>query len=1069
MKKEVLILLLILLSVAQAQETYIKDEITVTNSRPEITVVFDEQVTIVTAQIIGLEENIFYSVNYTTEDNILFLMNANNYLINGNYELQIYYQDYMGNPSQVIQPFIVDAPAMNIWIESPPLGASQIEVFDVTVKSEEDSQCRYSPIQNPPPNAFNYNFLFDLEESTSHFAYGINSEESLFYLNNPSPDENGFYADFYVKCNDENGITHLAELYLTYDPTPPSLGVSITPNPITDPNEPFTELTLTSTDRVVCTYTENGEQNEFDDYYPEEVLSYKKEHLLILDFTELGNRPIQELFDEELFEYDITCTNLAGLTATAGVSLTVAFEDEFSINMNSPGSYTNEESVDFEIETSIQTLGGCIYGVGTADNDFSEVIDNKVYKTNLGSLAEGEYSYVVNCVALSSKTKTLDFAVDRTEPVNLSIEMGENSCSLDTVNAIVSASDDNEIDRFNYSVVKVSDILVEGSTNSGEISQRVDMEENETYKLVVTAYDEANNFLQGEKSFVAKPSSAVECDYVSPNTFIEETPTSEGLVVDIGCSDIDSGCLSAFKYGLSSETETCNILEHTQNLNESIILLSDQIVCWIVYDLNNNNATGEEFVEFITPEEVFPPHCFNNETDAFETDVDCGGECVVCESGSACFDNSDCSSNSCNPLILECVEPNCENNYQDGDESDVDCGGSCNICSLGQSCSSDNDCETDVCSNSICSEDLTTDTDYDGMPDYWEEEYNFDINDPTDADEDTDNDGFTNLEEFKAGTDPLDENSKPFIAKEEESDFIAWILIIFGLVLIIAGVVFLFLEQKKKSFKPTLIDEKGLPEIKGEKKKLSEDESRVSEEETFEKQVINKKKRRDKLMSSFKKEESDDEVVVKKAKRTIEKEPKKLELEKTKKSGEKEKARTGDYIDVSELKKEEELKDEDIGKDVFQELEIITGETEETVGEKKESTEKKLEEKPLEEEKKTSDEIVDEKKEESKKELNQDEIFKQLAELVGKSHEEVRKTVGEKEELDSKEIMKVFANVTSKEQINANVFKALLSHLLKTGKVSKQTVAEILFEFLDKELLTKKEVSDLLKELHLTK
>ncbi|MBU0471772.1 MAG: hypothetical protein KKF65_04045 [Nanoarchaeota archaeon] len=64
--------------------------------------------------------------------------------------------------------------------------------------------------------------------------------------------------------------------------------------------------------------------------------------------------------------------------------------------------------------------------------------------------------------------------------------------------------------------------------------------------------------------------------------------------------------------------------------------------------------------------------------------------------------------------------------------------------------------------------------------------------------------------------------------------------------------------------------------------------------------------------------------------------------------------------------------------------------------------------------------------------------------------------------------MKVFANVTSKKQIDTNVFKAILSQLMKTGQVSKQTVAEILFEFLDKELLTKKEVSDLVKELQLT-
>ena len=107
------------------------------------------------------------------------------------------------------------------------------------------------------------------------------------------------------------------------------------------------------------------------------------------------------------------------------------------------------------------------------------------------------------------------------------------------------------------------------------------------------------------------------------------------------------------------------------------------------------------------------------------------------------------------------------------------------------------------------------------------------------------------------------------------------------------------------------------------------------------------------------------------------------------------------------------------------------------------------------------------KESEKEKELDQDEIFKKLGELAGQSHEEVKKAVN-KEEVSSKDLMKVFANVTSKKQIDTNVFKAILSQLMKTGQVSKQTVAEILFEFLDKELLTKKEVSDLVKELQLT-
>jgi len=49
-----------------------------------------------------------------------------------------------------------------------------------------------------------------------------------------------------------------------------------------------------------------------------------------------------------------------------------------------------------------------------------------------------------------------------------------------------------------------------------------------------------------------------------------------------------------------------------------------------------------------------------------------------------------------------------------------------------------------------------TDTDSDGMPDYWETAYGLDPNNPADASLDNDNDGLTNLQEYQNGTNPLD-------------------------------------------------------------------------------------------------------------------------------------------------------------------------------------------------------------------------------------------------------------------------------------------------------------------------
>jgi hypothetical protein len=115
-----------------------------------------------------------------------------------------------------------------------------------------------------------------------------------------------------------------------------------------------------------------------------------------------------------------------------------------------------------------------------------------------------------------------------------------------------------------------------------------------------------------------------------------------------------------------------------------------------------------------------------------------------------------------------------------------------------------------------------TDTDSDGMPDWWEDLYDLDPEDPSDAMEDLDDDGITNLEEFTGRTSPTEDNSEP---EEKGTNPVFFIIIA---ILAILAIVFLALFLLKGSGK-----DKTEPEMDN----IRESETEVPVENNAENQV----------------------------------------------------------------------------------------------------------------------------------------------------------------------------------------------------------------------------------------
>lgn len=108
-----------------------------------------------------------------------------------------------------------------------------------------------------------------------------------------------------------------------------------------------------------------------------------------------------------------------------------------------------------------------------------------------------------------------------------------------------------------------------------------------------------------------------------------------------------------------------------------------------------------------TPSDIKPvpvdmtPSCNDGRKNGTETDVDCGGGCVGCDTGKSCNVALDCWDAVCKGGI--CQAALCHDNIENGFESDIDCGFSCGgNCQNGKKCNADNDCASDNCVNRVC-------------------------------------------------------------------------------------------------------------------------------------------------------------------------------------------------------------------------------------------------------------------------------------------------------------------------------------------------------------------------------
>ena len=674
---------------------------------------------------------------------------------------------------------------VNITLTQPSYGVANNIKFDIEVSTNKAISCKFG-IDNS-----NYEGMepFDSTGSKTH-----TKEDYVI--------DNLRKHKLYVKCDDgfwtpDENTVGIFDLYVddsmpvieVFEADPSSIGVR--------PVE--TVLIVGTDDETICKYDDSstdydsmtGKFPGFDEH------NFSKSHQKTISLPE----------DTMDYVYYVACKNKAGLVSDPsdpkGILISVNLDQELTVDASPEKRYVNKLTTYLNVTTNNNAI--CSYSNDLDNikqdngNDFSST-GSKEHKELLTFQNDGNYKYYVKCYAggKSSLIKTIDFIMDTTPPSTPVVDDASNidkypEYSYHTDELRVKwLSEDNVsgIDSYYYILEDSSGKVIVNWTQSHDENKWVyidkdndgdelNLTNNIKYFFSVKAINKAGSFSEIGKS------NGITID-------TSKKPTS--------CSNLElDGDETAIDCGGS-----CPSCE----LNKDCLVNDD-----CKSDFCNSSKKCAE------------PTCDDNVENGDETDTDCGGSCPECGIGKECKKNSDCESGNCHSGLGTCISiDTCDNNKLDDDETDYDCGGSCSPCENGQECIKNSDCKSDNCDEDgycvkkeiIPSIPTTTneDTDNDGMPDKWEEKYGLNI-EFDDSSDDEDNDGLTNLEEYREGTDPTvkdtdgdgisdgDEVNKGYDPTDPtdppKSNIWQIFLLIVGIILLLAGIGYLLY---KKSTKP---------------------------------------------------------------------------------------------------------------------------------------------------------------------------------------------------------------------------------------------------------------------------
>ncbi len=640
-------------------------------------------------------------------------------------------------------------------------------------------------------------------------------------------DQKGSTKELYVRCENSDGeLSPQQKMNLEYDPSPPTiLEIKATPNPVIENIK--TTLSLKTDDKTLCKFSDKGHTS-----YESMPYAFPGAEPDISNAPNLfSHTPAQRILTQshtvdffvnnfvglkKTYPLTFRCKNGAGdLTNLSSLNLTVDYSQLGGIHSFHP----NKEiyaTTNLNLQIITSKKAKCSYSI----NGTKTILDGAGTTTHtktLTNLKEASYQYPFSCTMGEHTAQgVFDFTIDLTMPQITSVQDGKFSCGASNI-ALQVYSNKKNITLYYYEVYDVG------------------IKEPET-----TPTPSALNAINSTKDYISyytststawKPFSSTYSATSSSNSTLPLTPALPLDAIVTGTLVLNATI--PYTAPILIPTSSLN-LTHThitrvkaQDLSgrwSAFVASSGIMITNKTYSVcaNDTNAPHIDFTANETCTSTFVElHCSDEEVgctsikygqslnakDCTPTKSYNGEKIGIIRSGTICYTAADYTNNSHSSLKT----------YTQKDLDGDGIADSCDQCSktaLGktvdnQGCASDD----------LNSQDKKKDTDGDGLPDQWEQQYNsenceLDYKNPDsngdgiiDTDEDYDQDESSNYVEYTLYQDPCVKDGIPSKTADEleqekqklppdittttTSSLLPWIFLFIGLFLIAGGVGYL--------------------------------------------------------------------------------------------------------------------------------------------------------------------------------------------------------------------------------------------------------------------------------------